>query len=53
MRGYFDHLRENWRVAGRGLLICFFHFVHGLIPVKYTSHNYWGFSLHGRKEKVR
>ena len=53
MRNYFIHLALNWLVAGKSLVLFFFHFVHGAIPVKYTSHDYWGFSLHEKKERKR
>lgn len=38
---YRQHLFANWAVAFKGLLLSFFHFVHGLVPSKYTSHEYW------------
>jgi hypothetical protein len=50
---YFKHLLANWMVSIRAVLLALFHFVHGVIPVKYTSHNYWDFFLHGKKEKKR
>jgi hypothetical protein len=41
--GYGEHLIKNWKVALHSLVYCLFHFFHGLIPCKYTSHEYWGF----------
>jgi hypothetical protein len=49
--GYTCHLLANWKVGTRGIVVALFHFIHGIIPVKYTSHNYWGFTMHGKKEK--
>jgi membrane protein YdbS with pleckstrin-like domain len=49
--GYFRHLIANWKVSARAVVLALFHFVHGIIPVKYTSHNWWGFSLRGKKER--
>jgi hypothetical protein len=39
---YFKHLWLNWKVAGNALILVLFHFVHGLIPVCVTDHNFWG-----------
>lgn len=39
---YWQHLKANWKVAGRCLVLAFFHFVHGLIPRENTSHHRWG-----------
>lgn len=38
---YWTHLMANWRVAFHSFIDMIFHFVHGLIPLKYTSHEYW------------
>jgi hypothetical protein len=43
MRKYFRHLRANWRVAGRCFVMCCFHFIHGIIPLRITEHGFWGF----------
>jgi hypothetical protein len=45
IRNYFIHLIVNWKVAGKSLLMFLFHFIHGVVPVKYTSHKYWNISL--------
>lgn len=42
---YIKHLSANWEVAGKALLLFLFHFLHGLIPCKYTSHKYWKLKL--------
>jgi hypothetical protein len=47
--GYWPHLYWNWKVALKSLVSCVFHFVHGIVPVTYTSHDCWGFSPRGRK----
>jgi hypothetical protein len=39
---YLDHLKVNFKVAGRCLLLMILHAAHGLIPVKWTSHEFWG-----------
>jgi hypothetical protein len=51
MRKYLRHLRVNWRVAGRCFIMCCFHFVHGIIPLRITEHDFWGFEGHGKLEK--
>jgi hypothetical protein len=53
VRNYFKHLLLNCKVAGRSVIMALFHFVHGIIPVKYTSHDSWGFSPRGKKEKLK
>ena len=45
MMGYFTHLLLNWTVALKGIILVLFHLLHGLIPAKITSHEYWGFDL--------
>jgi hypothetical protein len=42
IRGYFIHLKANWKVAGKSLVLFLFHFFHGLIPRKLTEHEFWG-----------
>jgi hypothetical protein len=42
MYRYFNHLAANWRIAGKSLLLFFFHFIHGLVPCKLTEHEFWG-----------
>lgn len=44
---YRRHAAKNWRVsarcvrwAGRQLILAILHFIHGLIPVRFTSHEY-------------
>jgi len=39
---YIEHLVANMKVAIRCFILMLFHAVHGLIPCKYTSHEYWG-----------
>lgn len=39
---YFAHLKKNWAAAWRCFVLLVFHFVHGLIPVKWTEHEHWG-----------
>jgi len=39
---YKDHLIANMKVAVRCFVLMAFHGVHGIIPCKYTSHEYWG-----------
>ena len=39
---YRDHLISNLKVAIRCFVLMLFHMVHGIIPCKFTSHNYWG-----------
>lgn len=43
-RSYLVHLAANWRVALRCLVLGFFHFVHGVLPVSLTDHHYYGYS---------
>ena len=38
---YKDHLIANMKVAIRCFVLMMFHVLHGLIPCKYTSHEYW------------
>lgn len=45
---YWRHLVMNLRPAGRALVLCLWHVLHGLIPVKYTSHEYWNLNLEGK-----
>jgi hypothetical protein len=42
---YTRHLIKNWKVAFKAFLLFLFHFIHGIIPVKYTSHEYFGLKL--------
>lgn len=46
LKNYFLHLFANWKVAFRAFLLMFFHFLHGIIPCKYTEHEYWGLKLY-------
>jgi hypothetical protein len=48
MYRYFIHLAVNWKVAGKSLLMFFFHFIHGLFPVRATEHEFWGIDDTGR-----
>jgi len=45
---YFIHMKCNFSVTlkclkfiGRQSILASFHLAHGLVPVKYTSHEYW------------
>jgi hypothetical protein len=42
---YWQHWRANMWVAGKGLLLAFFHSLHAFIPYEWTSHHYWGIHL--------
>jgi hypothetical protein len=53
MRKYFHHLKANWKVAGRCLIMCCFHFMHGIIPLRITEHGFWGFGGPGIKVRSR
>lgn len=46
---YFKHLRANAEVGIRSLILALFHFAHGLVPCKWTSHESYRFNLYGRK----
>jgi len=39
---YKSHLIANMKVAIRCFVLMVFHALHGIIPCKYTSHDYWG-----------
>ena len=39
---YMQHLSANARVSGRALVMAIFHILHGIIPCRFTSHEYWG-----------
>lgn len=40
---YWQHLKANWSVSWRCLYLLAFHFVHGILPWKWTEHEHWGF----------
>jgi hypothetical protein len=48
MGKYLCHLGANWKVAGRCFVMCCFHFIHGIIPMRITEQGFWGF---GKKNK--
>jgi hypothetical protein len=50
-RVYFFRPALNWNVAGRSFIMCLFHFIHGIIPVKITKHEFFGFDGLYRKEE--
>jgi hypothetical protein len=50
MGKYLWHLGANWKVAGKCFVMCCFHFIHGIIPVRITEHGFWGF---GKKNEKR
>jgi hypothetical protein len=39
---YTKHLLANWKVAGKCLVMFIFHFIHGIVPAKFTEHEFWG-----------
>jgi hypothetical protein len=45
VRAYLLHLSSNWKVAGKGLVLAGFHFIHGIIPCRWTEHERWGINL--------
>ena len=45
---YGKHLLANWAVAGKCLLLAGFHFAHGLVPHRWTSHEFWGLRFEKR-----
>lgn len=45
VRLYLTHLAANWKVSGKGLLLAGFHFVHGVIPCRWTEHEFWNLNL--------
>jgi len=38
---YWKHLCLNMKVVIRCLIMAVFHFLHGILPIKYTSHEFW------------
>jgi len=42
---YFTHFRINIKIAGKAFLLFLFHFIHAVIPISITSHEYWGIKL--------
>ena len=38
---YLCHLVANLKVAIKCGILLIFHVVHGIVPCKYTSHDYW------------
>jgi hypothetical protein len=38
---YKEHLIANMKVAANSFKMMVFHALHGIIPCKYTSHDYW------------
>jgi hypothetical protein len=41
----------NWKIAGKSLAMAFFHFIHGLVPVKITEHEFWGIDGGGKEKE--
>lgn len=39
---YARHLWVNWKVGARCALLAAFHIAHGIVPVRWTSHEWWG-----------
>ncbi len=50
LRFYLEHLLANWKVAEKAFLLMVFHFLHGIVPCRFTEHEYWGLNLY--KEDV-
>lgn len=48
---YFQHFKVNIKVALRCLVLTLFHFAHGMVPIKLTSHVYWGIEEPDDKEE--
>lgn len=42
MNKYFQHMKANMVVAARAFCLTAFHFIHGVIPCRWTEHEYWG-----------
>lgn len=40
---YYSHLLANLKVCLRCFVMLLFHLIHGIIPCKYTSHEYWNY----------
>ena len=38
---YKEHLKENFKVGIKCIILALFHILHGIIPCKYTEHEYW------------
>jgi hypothetical protein len=51
MKWFFAHLLQNWKVAFKGILLVLFHLIHGIIPVKWTDHEYWNLNLCEEEER--
>jgi hypothetical protein len=45
IKNYFIHLVKNWDMAYVAFLLFLIHFIHGIIPCKFTSYKYWGIYL--------
>ena len=41
VKGYVIHLGLNILVSFKCIVYAVFHLVHGLIPIKWTSHEHW------------
>lgn len=39
---YFEHAALNLRVSARCIIMAVFHAAHAILPVRCTSHEYWG-----------
>jgi hypothetical protein len=39
---YSEHFVANMKVAARCTILAVFHAIHAIVPVKITSHEYWG-----------
>jgi len=38
---YWEHFRANARVAARCAWLCVMHLLHGVVPHRWTSHEFW------------
>jgi hypothetical protein len=45
IKSYFLHLLYNWGIAGTAFSLFILHFLHGIIPCKFTSYKWWGIYL--------
>jgi len=50
---YFTHFYLNFLVFLKLLAGAFFHLAHGIVPVKYTSHEYWNIGFLAPKEEAQ
>lgn len=39
---YLKHFKVNIKAMFKCIILAFFHFSHGLLPIKLTEHKRWG-----------